>query len=112
MNTALMLVDFQNDYFPGGKMELYKSTEASLNAREILEFFRDKKMPIVHMQHFSTYRGAAFFVPDTEGVKIHYNVTPLANEKVIQKNYPNSFRDTELLDNLKFNKIRRKPSYD
>jgi len=107
MNTALLLVDFQNDYFPGGKMELYKSTEASLNAREILEFFRDKKMPIIHVQHFSIYRGAAFFVPDTEGVKIHFNVTPLANEKVIKKNYPNSFRETELLDNLKFNEIQK-----
>ena len=107
MNIALLLVDFQNDYFPGGKMELYKSTEASLNARVILEFFRDKKMPIVHMQHFSSYRGAVFFVPGTDGVKIHYNVTPLANEKVIEKNYPNSFRETKLLENLKFNNIKK-----
>jgi len=30
MNTALMLIDIQNDYFPGGRMELEGSIEASL----------------------------------------------------------------------------------
>ena len=29
MKTALLLVDIQNDYFPGGKMELEGSAEGS-----------------------------------------------------------------------------------
>jgi len=33
MPTALLLIDIQNDYFPGGKMELAGSLEASLRAR-------------------------------------------------------------------------------
>jgi len=101
MTTALLLIDIQNDYFPGGKMELEGSLEASLRAREILAFFREKTLPIVHIQHVAARPGATFFLPDTEGVKIHRNVEPLPGEVVFQKNYPNSFRDTPLLDHLR-----------
>jgi len=101
MTTALLLIDIQNDYFPGGKMELEGSLEASLRAREILAFFRERGLPMVHIQHLAARPGAPFFLPDTEGVKIHQNVEPLPGEVVFQKNYPNSFRNTPLLDHLR-----------
>ena len=101
MITALLLIDIQNDYFPGGKMELEGSLEASLRAQEILSFFRERGLPVVHIQHLAIRPGATFFLPDTEGVKIHKNVEPLPGEIVFQKNYPNSFRDTPLLDHLR-----------
>ena len=101
MTTALLLIDIQNDYFPGGKMELEGSLEASLRAREILAFFREKAWPLVHIQHVAIRPGATFFLPDTEGVKIHQNVEPLLGEVVFQKNYPNSFRDTPLLEHFR-----------
>ncbi len=107
MKTALILIDIQNDYFPNGKMELEGSVEASLRAKEVLTFFRNKELPIVHIQHIAVGRGATFFLPDTEGVKIHSNVQPLPNEIVIQKHYPNSFRETPLLEHLKEKQIRR-----
>jgi nicotinamidase-related amidase len=40
-------------------------------------------------------------LPETEGQKIHENVKPLDSEKIIEKYYPNSFRDTDLLEYLK-----------
>jgi nicotinamidase-related amidase len=101
MTTALLLIDLQNDYFPGGKMELEGSIEASLQAGKLLAFFREKHLPLVHIQHLATRPGATFFVPGTEGVKIHQNVDPLPGEIIIQKNFPNSFRNTPLLDHLK-----------
>jgi nicotinamidase-related amidase len=105
MNTALLLVDIQNDYFPGGKMELEGSIEASLRARELLSLFRERKMNLVHIQHVSTRAGATFFLPDTAGVEHHEIVRPLQGETVILKNYPNSFRDTPLLEHLKKDRI-------
>ena len=105
MSTALLLIDIQNDYFPGGNMELEGSLEASLRAREILASFRQKNLPVVHIQHVATRPGAIFFLPDTEGVKIHANVEPLPGEVIFQKNYPNSFRGTPLLDHLRDNKV-------
>jgi nicotinamidase-related amidase len=100
MTTALLLVDIQNDYFPGGKMELEGSVEACEQARRLLEYFRQQHMPIVHVQHVAIRPGSTFFLPNTEGVKTHRNVQPLEGETVIQKHYPNSFRETPLLDHL------------
>jgi nicotinamidase-related amidase len=101
MATALLLIDIQNDYFPGGSMELEGSQEAGLRARELLEFFRVNNLPVVHIQHVATRPGATFFLPETEGVKIHPQVEPRPGEAVFQKNYPNSFRETPLLDHLR-----------
>ena len=101
MKKALLIIDIQNDYFMGGKMELEGSEAASLRAGELLAAFREHRLPVVHMQHVSVRPGATFFLPDTEGVRIHANVAPAAQETVIQKHFPNSFRDTGLLEHLK-----------
>ncbi len=45
--------------------------------------------------------GSTFFIPGTLGAEIHDNVAPATGEKVIEKNFPNSFRDTDLLDYLR-----------
>jgi len=106
MGLALLLIDLQNDYFPGGKMELVNSDEAVKKAAKIVKFFRTKKLPIIHIQHLSARPGSTFFIPNTEGVKIHSAVEPLPDEVVFHKNYPNSFRNTGLLEYLKENSIK------
>ena len=101
MKQALILIDIQNDYFPGGAMELVGSPEAGAQAGKLLRAFREKALPVIHLQHISTRPGAAFFLPHTRGVEIHSSVAPGADEIVIQKNFPNSFRGTPLLDHLR-----------
>ncbi|MBI5594384.1 MAG: cysteine hydrolase [Deltaproteobacteria bacterium] len=101
MNNCLILIDLQNDYFPGGMMELVGIQEATANARILLNEFRKTKSPIIHIQHISTRPGTTFFLPETDGVKINQMVAPQGNEIVVLKNYPNSFRDTSLSENLK-----------
>ena len=96
MNPTLLIIDIQNDYFPGGKMELVKMDEAAGNARELLSYFRKNNLPIVFIQHLATKANASFFIPETSGAEIHDSVSPLENETVIIKNYPNSFRNTNL----------------
>jgi nicotinamidase-related amidase len=101
MITALILIDIQNDYFPGGKGELEKPVEAAAQARKLLDFFRQQKWPTVHIQHVAIRPGATTFLPETEGVNIHDSVAPLAGEPVIVKHFPNCFRETNLLEHLK-----------
>jgi len=101
MTTALILIDIQNDYFPGGKGELEKPLEAAAQARQLLEFFRGQNWPIVHIQHVATRPGATTFLPETQGVKIHASIAALEGETVIVKHFPNSFRETRLLEHLK-----------
>jgi len=103
----LILIDIQNDCFPGGKGELEKPLEAAGQARKLLDFFRQQRWPIVHVQHVATRPGAVTFLPDTEGVKIHESVAPLDGETVIVKHFPNSFRGTDLLEHLKGLNIER-----
>ncbi len=93
---ALLLIDIQNDYFPGGDMELVGIEKASANAAELLARFRDAKLPLVHVRHVFPSTAAPFFRPDTPGAEIHPSVAPVADEKVVTKNFVNSFQQTEL----------------
>jgi nicotinamidase-related amidase len=101
MSRALLLIDIQNDYFPGGAMELVGSFEAAERARALLEAFRGAGLPVIHMQHVSVRPGATFFLPDTPGVEIHERVAPAPGETVFRKHFPNSFRETGLLEHLR-----------
>lgn len=105
MTQALLIVDIQNDYFPGGAMALEGSEQAGERAGALLRAFRQKAKPVVHMQHVSTRPGATFFLPNTRGVEIHASVAPAAGETVIQKSFPNSFRETRLLEHLRQLKV-------
>jgi nicotinamidase-related amidase len=100
MSQALLLVDIQKDYFPGGKMELAGMNEAAAQARTLLATFRRRSWPTYHIQHVSLRKGAPFFLPDTPGVEIHPSLMPLSGETVIIKHFPNSFRDTGLQEIL------------
>ena len=94
---ALIIIDIQNDYFPGGKMELCGSEAAAHNAALLLKAFRKAGKPVFHVQHISLAPTATFFLPGTAGALIHGSVAPLAGETVVEKHFPNSFRDTPLL---------------
>jgi len=100
MDTALIIIDIQNDYFENGSNTLSESLKACKNARLILDYFRFKGLPVIHIKHIATKPTATFFLPDTAGAEIHDEVRPFTNEKVIVKHYPNSFRETELLEYL------------
>lgn len=101
MNTALLIVDIQNDYFPGGALEVPGSVAAGERAAALLAAFRQRRLPVVQVRHVATQPGATFFLPDTPGAEIHACVAPQQGEPVIVKHFPNSFRDTPLLDHLK-----------
>ena len=106
MKTGLILVDIQNDYFPGGRMELVGVQEAGKIAGQLLSFFRRQSWPTFHIQHISVRKGAAFFLPETNGVELHESIQPHAGELVIPKHYPNSFRETTLLQELERHAVK------
>ncbi len=106
MKRALIIIDIQRDYFPGGKMEVFGSVEAAGAAAGLLGHFREKKLPVVHVQHISIRPGAGFLLPDTEGVNFHEKVLPLSGEKIVQKYSPNSFLGTDLQAHLEAQGIK------
>ena len=99
-NTALVLVDIQNDYFEGGRWPVDKMQEVSANAARLLENARTKGHTIVHVHHEIPSDEAPFFRPGTPGAEIHSSVAPKGNEATILKHRPNSFHDTSLRGDL------------
>lgn len=100
MSTALVVIDIQNDYFPGGSMALEGADAAAANAAQLLDAFRRQALPVLHVQHLMARPNAGFLVPGTRGAGIHAAVAPLPGETVVTKHYPNSFRDTGLRGRL------------
>lgn len=104
---ALLIVDIQNDYFPGGRYLLSGIEEAACKAQQVLAFFRKNGRPVIHVRHEFPADQAPFFAPGTEGARIHESVRPFEGETVILKHYPNSFRETPLKEVLERQKVKK-----
>lgn len=88
--TALLIIDVQDFYFPGGKSELVEPQAAADKAALLLAYFRKNGMPVIHIKHESKTQS-----------DIQKTVTPVEGEKVITKKEVSSFNGTDLNDYLK-----------
>ena len=104
-NTALLVIDLQNEYLHTGKLPLSGIEEAAAKSARIIADARDKSMPIIHIRH-EFDAAAPFFVPGSDGAKIQDAVLPLENEEVIVKTQINAFRDTNLKELLDKNEVK------
>ena len=107
MKTALLVIDIQKDYFPGGKYPLVNPLEAAQKAYMILQCFRESGNHHVHIQHISLEPDATFFVSGDRGTDIHDSVAHFEGEPIVYKHEPNSFLNTNLLELLKSWEIER-----
>src|SRR6476659_7767412 len=101
MARALVVIDIQNDYFPGGRSELVGAGNAADRAAEVLAGFRERGEQVVHLQHVWDAADAEFFAPGTPGVEINPAVAPDGGEAVVQKAFPNGFQQTDLEQRLR-----------
>ncbi|WP_353173032.1 cysteine hydrolase family protein [Acinetobacter rudis] len=99
--TALLVIDVQNDYFANGKMELHHPEDALNNINRLEQHFIQAKQPIIYIQHIFKDPDAAFFVQDTDGVKLHADLKIDEDSTIIIKHFPNSFFQTTLQQHLK-----------
>jgi nicotinamidase-related amidase len=95
-STALVLIDIQNFYFPGGSLPLVNPGEAAQKAAALLTWFRENKKLVVHIGHLSK-----------TGADFSDLVKPLSGEKVIMKKEVNAFLNTDLDQYLRENQIRK-----
>src|SRR4051794_2511804 len=100
-SRALLVIDIQRDYFPGGAYPLVEPEAAAAAARQVLDSFRAEGAPVIHMKHVWDAPEAEFMRPGTEGIEIHPAVEPADDEIVLEKASPNSFVDTKLEDELR-----------
>jgi nicotinamidase-related amidase len=88
--AALLVIDVQDFYFPGGDVELVNPQAAADNAALLLVYFREKGMPVIHVTHESKTQG-----------DIQLTVKPVEGEKIFTKNEVSCFNGTGLNDYLK-----------
>lgn len=100
MKTALILIDIQKDYFPGGRYPLVNPLEAAQKAYQLLQCFREHNGRHVHIQHISKEPAATFFISGDRGTDIHDSVAHFEGEPIVYKHEPNSFLNTNLLELL------------
>jgi nicotinamidase-related amidase len=102
MVKAYIIIDLQNDYFPGGGLPLHEIHEATAKAAQFLEYARSKPEEyfIIHVRHVFPTPDARFFIEGTPGSQINDAVKPKDGETLITKNHPNTFVDTNLKEVL------------
>src|SRR5438309_1235651 len=101
MSRALLLIDIQRDYFPGGRHPLVGSDPAADAAASVLATFRAESEPVVHVQHSWDEPDAAYLKPGTPGFAHDDRVAPADGERIVVKQSPNAFVGTELARRLR-----------
>lgn len=94
--TALLLIDIQDFYFPGGAVPLHEPEAAARNAARLLERFRAEGRPVVHVGHKAK-----------AGIGFHAAVAPREGEKILYKSEVSAFNGTELLAHLRDLEVER-----
>ncbi len=101
MTIALLLIDIQNDSFPGGAWELEGMAAAAERAATLLARFREQGRPVIHVRHEFESTDAPFFRPGSDGAGIHPTVAPAPGEAVFTKHAVNAFQRTSLQPRLR-----------
>ena len=104
MSLALVIVDVQNGAFDGAKIPpLYAADSVLSNIKSLQDYFRDRLYPVVFIQDCGKAGGA--FEAGTIHWQIHAAIIPKKDERVIFKDQPSAFDNTELENLLRENGI-------
>jgi nicotinamidase-related amidase len=101
MKKALVVIDIQNDYFPGGKFTLENAESACQSAVKAIEQAHREGWLVIGVEHINP-AGAAFFAIDTDGAKTHPAIAAaLGNAHMVRKHQADSFFETNLEELLR-----------
>ena len=98
-NAALVLIDQQKGNLHP-KLGPRNNPEAELRMLELLARWRDSARPVVHVHHLSRSEDSVFW-PGQSGVEVQERFEPIAGERLIQKQVPDSFCGTTLEADLR-----------
>jgi nicotinamidase-related amidase len=99
MSKALLLIDLQNDYFPGGLFPLWNADETLTQIERAIARAHESGIAVIHIQHIADPAGglAPFFNEGSKGAEIHPRILAAAPDAaVVVKHFADSFVDTTL----------------
>ena len=102
MKKALLVIDLQNDYFPGGKFPLWNTDAILENIERAIAKANTRGVPVIHIQHIAKRGLAPFFHEATPGADIHPGILAAAPKApvVVVKEFADGFEKTNLDETL------------
>ena len=103
MSKALLVIDLQNDYFPGGAFPLWNTDVVLQNIERAIEKANSLGVPVIHIQHIANSKQgiAPFFNQGTPGADIHPRILAAAPKApIVIKEFADSFEKTTLEETL------------
>lgn len=98
-SIALLVIDFQNEYFIG-KMPIPEGMKALKNSQRLVSFAHQHKMPVFFVRHIGPANGP-LFAEGSKFAEFHPGLQPSGSDRVITKATPSSFVGTDLDKQLK-----------
>lgn len=102
--TALLVIDFQNEYYTG-KLKIPDGATALANAQQLVRMADDNGMQVIHVQHVNP-AGAPVFAEGSDGVELVAGMRPAAAHTLLKKNTVSVFASTDLEAQLKARGIK------
>lgn len=102
--TALIAIDFQNEYF-SGRMPIPDGLAALRQTRRLIDWADRHAMPVFHAQHIAP-ADSPIFAEGSEAFSIHAELRPAAHHTVLTKATPSAFAGTALETELQARGIR------
>ena len=97
MKAALLVIDVQKDFFNGSEVQRKSLENAVWGINEVVKVFREKKLPVVYVQHMNE---AEDLKPGNPGFDLPDAFDVRAEDIRITKVYGNSFNKTGLHEKL------------
>ena len=100
MTRALLVIDIQNEYFPGGALPLWRAEETETRIVSAIGQALAAGDKVVLVRHVSTAT-AGLFVADGQGVGIRPAILAAAKDApIVTKHFADAFQDTGLAAHL------------
>jgi nicotinamidase-related amidase len=92
--TALVVIDFQNEYF-SGKLPVPDGGSALEQAKKLVAFADSHDMEVIHVRHIAP-AGSPVFAEGSDGAKIVDGIQPGKNHTLLTKNQVSVFASTDI----------------
>ncbi|MGB0694288.1 MAG: isochorismatase family protein [Rhodospirillaceae bacterium] len=100
MTRALIVIDVQNEYYPGGAIPLHEPDAAEARIIEGIKQAQAAGDRVILIQHVFP-EGSPMFAAGTPGVGIRPGILQAAGDApIVTKQYADSFQDTDLKTHL------------
>lgn len=104
--TALLLIDFQREYYDGG-LPLPRGEAAAAQAARLVARCDALGATVIHVHHVAASAASALFTPGSARVEPHRLLVPGPHHRRVEKRLPSSFVGTPLAELLRGRGIER-----